>query len=116
MRKIFKYITHIIKKLDVSPISPGGFPKELIILFWGINAALFLANGITCDLVKNGFEERTTVCIQTKKVSKADVYTEAFQLVHTSEFINVYSFNAEVPEFDVIIIPSGRSPPTNLKV
>jgi hypothetical protein len=116
MRKIYKYITHACSNLDVSPITPGGFSKELIIIFWGINAVVFLANGMTCDFVKNRFEDGTTVCIETKKISKADFYTEEFQLVNTSQYIVIYSFNAEVPEYDVIIIPSGRSPPVKFKI
>lgn len=111
MRKIFKHLTHIYRKLDVSPISPGGFSKELIIIFWGINAVFFLANGLTCDSGQNFSNHNYPSCTVTKKITKTDLYIEDTYIVNTSEHIIIPSYDSGIPLLDVKIVPSGRSPP-----
>ncbi len=116
MKNIFKYANHLYSRFDISPVSPGGFSKELIVLFWGINAVFFLANGLTPG---NGFkfsDDNYVSCTVTKKIAKTDLYTEEIHIVNTSEYIIICPCISELPEYDVLIAKSGRSPPIKFKV
>lgn len=110
LRRTFKRVFNIAKSLDVSPLSPGGFSKETLILFWGINAVIFLASGFH-DTYLATHNNDLVLCTITKKLEKSDLYTEDTQIAHFSEYIIISSYTSELPHFDVEITTSARSPP-----
>ena len=111
MKKIVRDIFRLCRKLDVSPISPGGFSKELIILFWGINAIFFLANTITTDSGYLNTPNKGIACTVVKKISSKDLYTEHTEIIKDRGFILISSYNFILPEFDVVKTIRDRSPP-----
>jgi len=114
LKKFLGQIPRLYKKLDVSPISPGGFSKELIIIFWGLNAILFLADSVTID---SGYEYSTSYdisCTVVKEISSADYYTEHTEIIKDRGFILISSYNFVLPEFDFTNLTRDRSPPEKI--
>ena len=115
MKTTIHHVRSFIRRLDVSPLCPGGLSKEVIILFWGINAVLFLGSGFH-DIYFSAHSDGLAFCTVAKKVSKSDLYTEDTQIVHFSEYIIISSYDFELPHFDAIVIPTQRAPPIKLIV
>jgi|SRR6266498_989961 len=116
MKKISKFIFHLYKKLDISPISPGGLSKEFIVLFWGLNAVFFLASGLTAKHYIDPKDDASVCCTITKKISSTDLYTEETHIVNTSAYVIISSTDFELPESEFIIVPAERGPPQKFKV
>jgi len=108
--RTFRRAFHIAKSLDVSPLSPGGLSKEAIILFWGINAVIFLANGFDQSHLDT-HSDGSVFCTVIKKFEKSDLFTQDTQIVHFSEYIIISSYHSELPHFDVEVTAKERSPP-----
>lgn len=111
MKRAFKYIIHFYRRFDISPVSPGGFSKELIVLFWGLNAVFFLANSVTSEYGYENIPGKGISCTLIKKVSSKDYYTEHTEIIDNRDFIVISSYDFKLPEFDVTKLIRDRSPP-----
>jgi hypothetical protein len=114
MKSIFRHIFYIWNKFDVSPITPEGVSKKLIIFFWGFNVGLFLANEFIseCEYYYNDNSESYNECIVTKRILPKFVYIEQFDLVKPGFFVVVTSYDYEIPVYDVLTASTSRGPPS----
>ena len=116
MNRLAKYLYKAVLKFNVSPIGPGGLSKLLVYAFWGINALLFLGQGI--NLESKSFSPRTdsytTQCTILKKVADTDLYVGDFTLLNVSPITVILPYDCNLPLYDVITIPKDRSPPSVL--
>ncbi|RPI18174.1 MAG: hypothetical protein EHM58_06515 [Ignavibacteriae bacterium] len=112
MKRLIKNITGKFFDFDISPIDTGGLSKFFIFLIWGLNAILFIGED-NCDVFKNKVlaSDNYTVCTLTKKISKAELYTETTLHINKRESVIISSYDTEIPCHDVILEPVGRSPP-----
>jgi hypothetical protein len=112
VKKFIKYIAFILRKLDVSPITPGGLSKELIVIFWGLNAMLFIADCLIIDC--NYVHYDGVACTVVKQTSSTDFYSEQTEIIKDRSFILISSYNFILPEFDVSSVTRDRSPPEKI--
>ena len=113
IRKAFKYCFKHCRSFDISPIESGGLSKFFLYLIWGFNLAAFAGTALIQD---NPFQQvnnnnGSIIYNVEKKVSAKDFYTESIELINDSFFIVISSYDYEIPQFDVLIIPTGRAPP-----
>ena len=116
MFRLAKYLYKAVSKFNVSPIGPGGLSKLLIYAFWGINALLFLGQGIDFESknIPPGADSYTTQCTILKKVADTDLYIGNFTLLKVSPIVVILPYDYDLPLYDVITIPKDRSPPSLL--
>jgi hypothetical protein len=112
--KAVKYLFKFCKSFDVSPIDSGGLSKSLLYIIWGLNLAAFAGSELVHETDFQSYTGNNGSIIYTveKKVSVKDYYTENIVLIKSTYFIVISSYDYEVPQFDVLIIPTGRSPPS----
>jgi hypothetical protein len=112
--KAVKYLFKFCKSFDISPIDSGGLSKSLLYLVWGLNLTAFAGSDLVKDNQYQPPSDRNGSIIYTveKKVTAKDLYTESIELVNSTFFVVISSYDYEVPQFDVLIIPTGRAPPS----
>ena len=117
MHKTEKYITHIFKLFDISPIDSGGITKLLVYILWGTNALLFLCKDINFvpEISDTYYKsEQSVQCTVLKKISNTDVYIENSAFVNVCNFVIILHYDFELPIHEVITLPRDRSPPSVL--
>jgi hypothetical protein len=112
--KAVRLLYKFFRSFDISPIDAGGLSKPVIYLIWGLNFTAFIGADL---LAENDYNPTTdykccSVCTFEKKISPFDLYTESIELVNDNCFIVISSYDYEVPQFDVLIVHRGRSPPS----
>ncbi len=116
MFRLAKYLYKAVLKFNVSPIGPGGLSKLLIYAFWGINALLFLGQGIDFESknIPTGPDSYTTQCTILKKIADTDLYIGNITLLKVSPIAVILPCDCNLPLYDVITLPRERSPPSLL--
>lgn len=114
--KAVKYLFKFCKSFDISPIDSGGLSKSLLYIIWGLNLSAFAGSDLVHDdqVQNTGTQHGSIIYNVEKKVSAKDLYTESIELVSSTYFIVISSYDCEVPQFDVLIVPTGRAPPSQV--
>jgi len=108
-----RYLSRFCKSFDVSPIDSGGVSKSLLFVIWGLNLAAFAGSDLVHEARSQSYNDCNGSIIYTveKKVTDKDLYVESIELVKSTYFIIISSYDYDVPQFDVLILPTGRAPP-----
>ncbi len=107
------YFSKLLKYIDISPFGRANLYKGIFYIFWGVNAIFFLADSVAyqChDCSKNSCNSSTS-CTTLKKITKADIDIEKYELIRHSIFSIISSYNYLVPTYEIYIIQRDRSPP-----
>jgi hypothetical protein len=114
LTKAVKYLYKFCKSFDISPIDSGGLSKSLLYIVWGLNLVAFAGSDLVRDeqFYFSSNQHGSIIYTVEKKVSAKDLYTENIELISSTYFIVISSYDYEVPQFDVLIVHRGRSPPS----
>jgi hypothetical protein len=110
VKEFLKHIKRNIKEFDISPFNPGK-TASLIIIFWGINAVIFLGEVILIE-THNDYYGKYTTCTKTKKIKQIFIFAEEFIITKFSTVSFLSIINSLIPENDVVIVSLARGPPS----
>lgn len=116
LHRAVKYLYKFCRSFDVSPIDSGGLSKAFLFIVWGLNLVAFAGSDLVHEVPgQSSCAPYGSISYTAeKKVTVKDLYTESIELISSTYFIVISSYDYEVPQFDVLIVPTGRAPPSFL--
>jgi hypothetical protein len=111
MNKRLKYLFHLVRRIDVSPIDGGNVGKLMIFLLWGINALLFLGKDIINESFQCDFNTNCNSCISLEKFSPFEFSKTTLDEFELPFYGNFFLSNIDITESFVINFVRDRGPP-----
>lgn len=110
MKRIFKNIGKIAKRVDISPFSQGGIIKLIIYFTWGLNASMFMLK----DLHPSQNYAGEQIIIE-QRISQEDFVSDCVlsEIIseNFSQLGSVYEHELQVTSFHNPQVFSNRAPP-----
>jgi hypothetical protein len=110
MKRIFKNISKIAKKVDISPFSQGGIIKLIIYFTWGLNASMFMLKDLHAAQDYAGEQ-----IIIEQRISHdefiCDCVSSEIVAEKISQLGSVYEHELQVTSFHSQQVFSNRAPP-----
>ncbi len=112
MKHVKRYINHLFRGIDISPLNRSGSAfRTIIFLTWSVNALIFLTIDFLPldDYITHASEQNLSK--YTIELSSADIHPDIIITFYSASFGIITSRDVNPFKFEIKSIERDRSPP-----